>query len=172
MKIGTILVILSVTFLFIFSFFYYYYAIYKWNKMVKSYWDLADKSSTLEAKSYYIDQFVEALENLKLAEYSTILFKTPNNNVRKNLEALKTLQLRLRKAKQMNINSFEYQKAIEQITAQEQGEAKEMIDVIHQGWLLANYPLFWVWSAIFIFVLICVMGITGCILNEQGGKIK
>jgi hypothetical protein len=135
---------------------------------VGSYWDLADKSSTLEAKSYYIDQFVEALENLKLAEYSAILFKTPNNNVRKNLEALKTLQLRLHKAKQMNMNSLEYQKAIEQITAQEQGEAKEMIDVIHEGWLLANYPLFWTWSAIAIFVLICVIGIMGFgfILNE------
>jgi hypothetical protein len=168
MKIGTILVILSAVCLFIFDFFYYYYAIYQWNKIAGSYWALADKSSTLEAKSYYIDQFVEALENLKLAEYSAILFKTPNNNVRKNLEALKTLQLRLHKAKQMNINSLEYQKAIEQITAQEQGGAAiEMIDVIHDGWLLANYPLFWIWSAIAIFVLICMVGITGLILNRR-----
>jgi hypothetical protein len=172
MRIGTILIILSVVSLFTFAFFYYYYAIYKWNKIVGCYWNLADKSSTLEAKSYYIDRFVETLENLKLAEYSGILFKTPDNNVKKNLEALKTLQLRLRKAKQMDINSFAYQKAIEQITAQEQGEAKEMIDVIHEGWLLANYPLFWTWSAIAIFVLICAIGITGVILNEQGGEIE
>jgi len=167
MKIGTILIILSVACLFTFVLFYYYYAIYQWNKIAGSYWDLANKSSTLEAKSYYIDQFVETLESLKLAEYSAILFKTPSNNVKKNLEALKTLRFRLRKTRQMDINSLEYQKAMEQITAQEQGEAKKIIDTIHQSWLLANYPLFWTWSAIAIFVLICAIGITGFILNEE-----
>jgi len=164
-KIGKILIIFSFISLLILIFLYYFVE-YTFDKIALSYWKLADKSSTLEAKSYYIDKFVESLENLKFSEYNAIFFKTPNNNVRKNLETLKTLQNRLKKAKQMDVNSFEYQKAIEQITAQEQGEAKGMIDTIKGGWKLANYPLFWKPIFVFICCLISLIGVIGYVIYE------
>jgi predicted negative regulator of RcsB-dependent stress response len=140
------------------------YATYRWNKELYSYWNLADKSSTLSAKSDYIDKFVEALEKEKLAEYNAIFLKTPDNNVKNNLEALKTLQKRLHEAKSMDINSFEYQKAIEQITAQEQGEAKEMIETLKGGWLLANYPYLWAWFQMVVWGMVLLIGFVGLCL--------
>jgi len=158
--IGAILIRVSILGL-IFFFVSIFYADYRWEKEIGNYWSLADKSSTLDAKSDYIDKFVEALEKAKLAEYNAIFFKTPNNNVRKNIEALKTLQARLHEIKSMDINSFAYQTAIEQITAQEQGEADKMLEVIEGGWVLANYPYVWSWFGLLILGVIILIGIIG-----------
>jgi hypothetical protein len=131
---------------------------------IYNYWSLADKASTIDAKSQYINKFVEALDNSGLkGKYNAVYLKNPDNSFDKNLEMLKTLQTRLYEIKTMNVSSFEYQQAISQITAQEQGEAKNMLDVFEGVWYLENHTWIWDWIAflwlIFEIVLICI-GVT------------
>ena len=118
---------------------------YKFKSNYSSDWELADKSSTLEAKSEYLDKFVENLEIGKLTgdfhTHGALIFKNDANSFSENLNALKTLQLRLRDVKDMNPNSFEYNTAIQQITGQEQGEASDMIGIFKEGYTIKNYPL-------------------------------
>jgi len=119
---------------------------YLYTNEFSSYWELADKSSTIEEKARYINLFVEALEKSGLqGEYNAIIYKTPTVSFDKNLLALKSLQQRLEEIKTMDIRSFEYQTAIQQITGQEQGEAQEMLDVLHGCWVKNNYFFYWDW---------------------------
>lgn len=143
------------------------YANYKWNRDIESWWELADKSSTIEAKSEYIQKFVEALDSQKLTGYNAIIFKTPNNNIEKNIEAVKTLNKRLQDIKGMKPDSFEYNQAIQQITAQEQGEATKLIKILFGGWLLhSGYWYLWDWIlAIIIFFLLLLFTIGGILLS-------
>ncbi len=123
-------------------------------------------------RNTYIDMFVEALDNSGLkGKYNAIYLKNPDNSFDKNLEMLKTLQTRLYEIKTMNISSFEYQQAISQITAQEQGEAKNMLDVFEGTWYLENHTWLWDWIGFlrltFGIVLICI----GVILLFSDDKI-
>jgi hypothetical protein len=66
---------------------------YEYKKSYLSYWNLADKSSTIVEKSHYIDLFVEKLEESGMdKEYDAIWFKTIDNSFDSNLIALKSLQ--------------------------------------------------------------------------------
>lgn len=119
---------------------------YLYTNEFESYWELADKSSTIEEKSRYINLFVESLEKSGLqGEYNAVFYKTPTVSFDKNLLALKSLQQRLEEIKTMDIRSFEYQTAIQQITGQEQGEASEMLSVLHGCWTKNNYFFYWTW---------------------------
>jgi len=60
-------------------------------------------------------------------------------------EALETLSRRLTEIQNMNPSSFEYNTAIQQITAQEQGEANAMLSEFKGCYLLNNYTLIWGW---------------------------
>ena len=131
---------------------------YEYKNTVSYAWSLADKTSTLEAKSAYMDEFVNNLNKAHLAEYDAIIFKTPDNNVANNIKALITLRDRLNEIKGLDPESFAYQTAIQQITAQEQGEANEMIGVIEGGWFLKNHPLFWGWISGIIWLLFMIAG--------------
>lgn len=71
--------------------------------------------------------------------------KTPNNSFDSNLNALKTLAQRLDEIQTMKTDSFEYQTAIQQITAQEQGEATALISSFEGCYFLACYPIAWEW---------------------------
>ena len=52
---------------------------YRWNKNYMSYCNIADRSSTIEAKSDYIDKFVSRLESLPYTgKYDAIFLKTPD----------------------------------------------------------------------------------------------
>lgn len=123
----------------------YITATYKFKSDYLSDWILADKSSTLQAKSEYIDKFVEKLQvGEQSGDFSThgaFFLKNDANAFSENLKALKTLQSRLIEVKQMNPSSFEYNNAIQQITAQEQGEASAMIGVFSESYTIRNYPL-------------------------------
>lgn len=138
---------------------------YQYENQIKSYWDLADKASTVEKKSVNIDKFVEALENSTLkGKYNAIFLTTPNNSFDQNLEALKTLQQRLHEIQKMEVTSFEYQTAMQQITGQEQGEANEMLSVFKGVWWKENHFLLWNWIA-WVQILICLgIGITGIVI--------
>jgi hypothetical protein len=119
---------------------------YEYSKEISSNWDLADKSSTIAEKSRYIDKFVMALEQSGLkGKYNAIIFPTPNNSFDANLKALKSLQSRLQEIQTMDVTSFQYQTAIQQITAQEQGEAQDMLSVFSGIWLKEKNILLWDW---------------------------
>lgn len=118
---------------------------YEYSNTIGSYWELSDKSSTLIQKSTYLDKYVTSLETAKLAVNNAIIFPTPNNNVEQNMIALKSLQGRMHQIHNMDEQSFAYQTAIQQITAQEQGEGHKLIDTFKGAWFLANYPSLWGW---------------------------
>lgn len=129
---------------------------YKYEKSFNSYWELADKSSTVIKKSEYIDKFVNALEKSGFVGKNDAIFQTTlNNSFDKNLEALKSLQTRLQEMKKMDTNSQEYQFAMQQITGQEQGEASDMLKVFSGIWYKENYILLWGWIAT-IQIFVCV----------------
>lgn len=131
---------------------------YQYETKIQSYWELADKASTIEKKSEYIDKFVKALEDSKLnGKYNAIFLTTPDNSFDANLEMLKTLQTRLHEIQLMDIKSFEYQTAIQQITQQEQGEALNMLAIFHSIWLKDNYILLWDWIFIIEILIILVL---------------
>lgn len=141
---------------------------YQYENEIKSYWELADKSSTVIKKAENIDKFVEALENSKLkGKYNAIFLITPNNSFDLNFDALKTLQQRLHEIKDMDVTSFEYQTAMQQITEQEQGEANKMINVFKGIWWKENHFLLWDWIAV-VQILICIgVAITGITIWEN-----
>jgi hypothetical protein len=129
-------------------------ACYQYNNSYDNLWTLADRSSTIVAKRDYISSFVKALENGKakgdFTDYNAIWLKTPMNNFNKNLDALKTLASRLDEIQGMDPNSFQYNTAIQQITGQEQGEAKELIHVFQGCWLLKMHPFVWEWIGMLV----------------------
>jgi hypothetical protein len=134
---------------------------YRFEKNYEYAWNLADKSSTIEAKATYIRQFVSLLESNQpdFAEYNAKWLYTPDNSFAMNLAALKTLRDRLQEVMTMDVKSFEYQTAIQQITAQEQGEAGKLISTIKGCWLKEKYPLAWNWYVpvwIFLWLILAI----------------
>lgn len=135
---------------------------YEYNKDYYSYWSLADKSSTISQKSEYINQFVIALDNSNLHQCNdALIFKTNDNSFYYNFKALKSLQVRLQNISNMDENSFAYQTAIQQITAQEQGQAGEMLSIFSGCWYLVHYPLLWNYVGIIIWLLLLSLFILG-----------
>jgi len=138
------------------------YADYIFAKNYMYAWNLSDKASTIEAKAKYINEFVTCIESNRseFAPYAVVFLKTPNNSFDCNLDAIKTLRDRLETIKTMKENSFEYQTAIQQITAQEQGQAHELISVFESCYILQNFPMIWAWKGFLWFIgfitLICV----------------
>lgn len=116
---------------------------------IRCYWDLSIKSSTIEEKSKYVDEFVTVLENSGFeGKHNVLFYPNKNNSFDYNLKCLKSLQGRLHDIQHMDINSFEYQAAIQQITAQEQGQAGNMLYVFKGIWWKHNYFLLWNWVGI------------------------
>ena len=136
------------------------YGNYQYTRDFESYWQLADKASTIPQKSEYIDKFVSAIESGGFAgKYNALFMNTPDNSFDKNLEALKSLQGRLHEIEKMDITSFQYQTAIQQITAQEQGEAKNMLDVFSGIWWKEHHFWLWDWIAFCQITGIILLGI-------------
>lgn len=147
-------------------------ASYRVEKNYTQLWELADKSSTISAKQKYIAQFVYALElgysKGDFTSYNAIWLETPNNSFEVNLKALKTLSERLDEIQEMKPSSFEYNTAIQQITAQEQGEAKAMLNVIIGCYELKNYPAIWGWiggTILAVALLLIVVGAIACVVG-------
>ncbi len=134
---------------------------YQYNKNYQSYWELATKASTIDKKIEGIDNFVSALESSNLkGKYNALVLTTPNNSFDYNLDALKSLQLRLHEIKGMDVSSFQYQTALQQITQQEQNEAGDMLDVFSGVWWLENH--FFLWDWILIVNVVLLIGIIIC----------
>lgn len=120
---------------------------YHAEQQFNQFWELADKSSTIEAKADYMGKFLHALESGKsdFADHNAVWLKTPNNALESNIEAVRTLCGRLEQIRGMDPASFQYNTAIEQITKQEQGEAGQMLAVIDGCYWLKNAPICWGW---------------------------
>ena len=138
---------------------------YKYERDIESYWSLADKASTVPKKAENINNFVNALGQCHFERQHNALFlKTLNNSYDENIIAVKTLQQRLNEIQEMDVSSFEYQKAIEQITAQEMGSAYSMLCVFHGIWYKEYYFLLWDWiCGIQVISSICII-VFGAIL--------
>jgi hypothetical protein len=134
------------------------YANWKFNNQYLYAWNLADKSSTLEAKAKYIDEFVSSLQSNKeqFAQNNAVFLKTKDNSFDYNLQALISLRDRLDEIKTMPKDSFQYQTAIEQITKQEQGEAFQLMEVIEGCYFLQSFNFLWLWHSL-IFILIALI---------------
>ena len=120
------------------------FADYHYSRDVYSNWELSIKASTIAQKSEYVDKFVDSLKDSGLQGSSAALFlKTPDNSCDENFKALVILQDRLHNVQNLDQNSFAYQTAIQQITAQEQDEADEMLLVIRKCWFRTHYYPLW-----------------------------
>lgn len=103
-------------------------------------WEFADRASTLEEKHRLISEFVQKLEAAGLeGEHSQTFFQTPENSFDYNMKALRSLRDRLAVSKGMAVTSVEYQMAMQQVTAQEQGEAANMIGSLRECWIRDQY---------------------------------
>ena len=135
-------------------------------------WNLADKSSSIPAKSELITQFVNTLisNRTDFADNNAVFLRTPDNSFDNNLKALTTLRDRMEDIKRMDPTSFQYNTAIEQITKQEQGEAHNLIGVIQGCYDLEKYPIVWGWIgalSVICLIIMLVIGI-GIIINDNG----
>lgn len=121
------------------------HANYVYENSYFSNWTLADKASTISQKSDYIDKFAAALDESGLhGTNDAIIWKTQDNSFDKNFQALQSLQSRLHEIKTMDESSFAYQTAIQQITAQEQGQAQDMLNVFQGCWYKVHH--YWLWN--------------------------
>lgn len=122
---------------------------YEYELEIGTYWDLADRASTVENKTVQIDQFIQALENSGLkGKHAALIFETPSNSFDSNLEAVKSLQSRLHEISIMDVTAVEYQIAMQQITAQEQGEASNMLNVFRSTWWKEHHIFTWDWIGV------------------------
>lgn len=132
--IGVVIVLALIIWVAIFSCFYISSGI-ELNNVLTGYWDVADKSATIEKKSEYVDKFVGSIEKLKLNEgNSAVVFKSYSNYMPNNYDAIKSLQKRLHEVKDMDPKSFQYQTAMQQLTGQEWGEAHDLINQFEYKW--------------------------------------
>ena len=140
-------------------------ASWRYENTISAPWELADKASTIPQKAKLIDRFVANLKASGLqGQYNAVWLKTPNNSFDANLEQLETLQVRLHEIEKMDVTSFQYQTAIQQITAQEQGEAKNMLSIFEGTWYKAHYLCLWDWVCAILVVLLVVAGIADLIV--------
>jgi hypothetical protein len=145
---------------------------YIYDKTIQSYWDLGVKASTLEQKAAYINDFVEALDAAQLHGNDAVVFPTPNNSAEQNMVALKSLQSRMREIQHMDVTSFQYQQAMLQITAQEQGEAQSMLDTLKGVWYKSNHFFLWRWVDALRYILEILLGAIGLGLIVGTRKIR
>jgi predicted negative regulator of RcsB-dependent stress response len=129
---------------------------YEYSTAIGSYWDLSEKASTLKQKSTYLDKYVAGLEDpaTRFAPFNATIYQTPNNSFEQNLVAVKSLQSRMHQIQNMDETSFAYQTAIQQITAQEQGEGQEVTDTFEGCWMLGNHSGLWGWHVVIWWLII------------------
>lgn len=138
---------------------------YIWDRDYNSYWELADKSSTIVPKAEHVAKFVAEIEKNKekFAEYNAVFMTTPDNSFKGNFEALKTLNVRLNEIRGMDVKSFEFQTALQQITDQEMSaeNAGPTITVIKQCYRRGTCNIIWQAWAILYCIGYFVLGAIG-----------
>jgi hypothetical protein len=143
---------------------------YQYTSKIGSYWSLADRSSTLAAKSEYIGKFIDAIMAANHSRNNSVLMPTMENSFDYNLIAIKTLESRLMKIQTMDENSFAYQTAMQQITGQEMGEAENMLNIFRGCWFLSNFPLCWGWYVWLFAIVYIILWVVGAVLWYQSNN--
>jgi hypothetical protein len=132
---------------------------FAWERDYGSKWELADRASTIKAKADLVASFLNSIElsPSRFSDHNAIFLRTDQNSLKRNLDALRTLSLRLEEISMMDPRSPEYQWAIQQITAQEQGEAEGLIGTIRGCFFLGTMSLAWGWIGISLVLMpICM----------------
>jgi uncharacterized protein (DUF342 family) len=113
----------------------------EWIDLHGNHWTLAERASTIEAKTDKVTKFYQSIQDNKqdFSGSSALFLKNQNNNLENNLVSLKTLVDRLADIQKMNVSSLEYQMAIKQITENEMDQADAMINVIKGSWEMNHY---------------------------------
>lgn len=142
----------------------------EYQRVASSNWDLSERASTIAQKSEYMTTFESALESQKLSGYnSSFFFPTPSTDFNQNMKALHSLSKRLHDITGMDEQGFAYQTAIQQITAQEQGEAKSMLDCFESCWLRENHWTLWNPIVVILMVIIeAILCIGGVVCLAKG----
>jgi len=143
---------------------------YRYSKYYDSFWSLSVKASSITKKKESLDRFIYALERSSLrGQHDALFMETADNDFDQNLEALKSLQIRLHEISTMDVSSFQYQTALAQITQQEQNEAKDMLSVFRGCWWKENYLFLWSWigaSQIALAIILLIVGLAMWILED------
>lgn len=116
-------------------------ASYEYDNQIFSYWSLSVKASTLQAKSQYFDQLVQAIQSSHLSGNNALLFKTPDNSYDQNLATLQSAQQRFHDVQSMDPTSFQYSQTMAQISA----AGAATMPVFKGLWYKKYYPEFWSW---------------------------
>ncbi len=141
---------------------------YTYTRDIENEWVLADRSSTIEAKTVHMDKFIAALEASGLqGEYNAVFLTKPENSFDANMEALKSLQVRLHEIAGMDPNSFQYNTALHQITEQEQGQASGMIDTFESIYWKEHATWLWGWIGVICVMLPIVVGFFAVVALED-----
>lgn len=145
---------------------FHYYVSKQYTNEIGSKWELSDRASTIVQKAEYLDKFICALEKNNLnGVHNTIFYPNDENDFTENMRAIKSLQKRLHDIETMDENSFAYQTAMQQITAQEQGEAHNILNVLQGCWEKQNYYTTWNDFIVcgFLILQILMIGV-GCVM--------
>jgi len=93
---------------------------YMWENTVNSYFELADRASSIDKKLEYLKQYRAALMEKGLnAGQSRYVRPTPASDLSNQMIILDTLIIRMEDAQKLSSSSLEYQQAIKQITTDE-----------------------------------------------------
>lgn len=158
--LGTIALIVALLFTGIYGF-ACISANYEYETHIGASWSLSVKASNLQQKSAYLDAFLDSLAAAHLEGHNAAIWRTPDNDVANNIQALRSLQTRMHDLLRSDPTSMAYQQAMGQITAQEQGEAGEVLDVIVGVWYRDHHPWQWNYKQAIVLVLI---GLSWCIV--------
>lgn len=115
---------------------------YEYDLSIGSFFELSDKASKLDVKLVYLKQYAAALENAGLdTGQTTVFFPTRETSLEENYRVLSSLVTRMEEISGMEIDSFQYQTAMQQITENEYCWFHE--GVFRQGYLLKKgfWPL-------------------------------
>jgi len=126
------------------------------------FWSMADKTATIEKKSEYLDKYVDATEKHELNKgNSAVFFKHYDNDMANNYDALRSLQKRLHEIKKMDIQSFAYQTALQQLTQQEWKEATAMTGQFYYKLVNKEFVFTWGWLGWLPWTIIVIFGVIG-----------
>jgi hypothetical protein len=168
MKIFGLITLAVCTFLTVWGIAAEVFADFEYENSIGSYWSLSEKASALDVKADYLNKFVAAVEAAHLEGNNAIFLRTPDNSIEQNMVALHSLQKRMNEIKGMDVTSFAYQQAIQQITAQEQGEASNLLGVIEGKWYLDHHFLLWDWIDVVKWIFIAAGLIGGFFATALG----
>ena len=96
-----------------------YWVGYTYDREVGGYLSLADDASTAPLKLQYLGQYREAVHSIVTGEDARLVFTTPQTKAAHQFVVLDSLLQRVGEVAALDVSSFEYQVAMDQITGQE-----------------------------------------------------